>query len=176
MKFAIASTILAAAAVAVSAVSVQQLPLPFDEPGVSVLAAPTKPIPGDSPIAVCDIDTSQILDIKYLKIDPNPPLKGAELYIEGEGYLAEQINDGSFVELEVRYGFIRLVKETIDLCEQLANADRPCPLEKGTIKFSKTVELPNEIPPGKYNVIARAYKEDYQMIACLTASVEFPRN
>ncbi|KAK9354180.1 ML domain-containing protein [Lipomyces doorenjongii] len=175
MKFAIASTILAAAA-AVSAVSIQQLPLPFDEPAVSLLAAPTRPVPGQSPVAICDLDASQVLDIKYLNIDPNPPLKGAELYIEGEGYLAEQINEGSFVEVEVRYGFIRLVKETIDLCEQLENADRPCPLEKGTIKFSKTVELPNEIPPGKYNVVARAYKEDYQLITCLTASVEFARN
>ncbi|KAK9491938.1 ML domain-containing protein [Lipomyces doorenjongii] len=175
MKFAIASTILAAAA-AVSAVSIQQLPLPFDEPAVSLLAAPTRPVPGQSPVAICDLDASQVLDIKYLNIDPNPPLKGAELYIEGEGYLAEQINEGSFVEVEVRYGFIRLVKETIDLCEQLENADRPCPLEQGTIKFSKTVELPNEIPPGKYNVVARAYKEDYQLITCLTASVEFARN
>ncbi|KAK9359126.1 ML domain-containing protein [Lipomyces starkeyi] len=175
MKFTIASTILAAAA-AVSAVSIQQLPLPFDEPDVSLLAAPTRPVPGQSPVAICDLDASQVLDIKYLKIDPNPPLKGAELYIEGEGYLAEQINEGAFVEVEVRYGFIRLVKETIDLCEQLENADRPCPLEKGTIKFSKTVELPNEIPPGKYNVVARAYEEDYQLITCLTASVEFTRN
>ncbi|KAJ8099723.1 ML domain-containing protein [Lipomyces tetrasporus] len=175
MKFAIVSTILAAAA-AVSAVSVQQLPLPFDEEIVSTLAAPTRPVPGNSPIAVCDIDDSQILDLKYLKIDPNPPLKGAELYIEGEGYLDEQIDDGAFVEIEVRYGFIRLVKETIDLCEQLEKADGSCPVEKGPIKFSNTVELPNEIPPGKYNVISRAYKADYKLISCLTATVEFPRN
>ncbi|KAK9469053.1 ML domain-containing protein [Lipomyces arxii] len=165
---------LIAALSAVSAVSVQQqLPLPFDDISVNK-AAPTKPVPGESPVAICDIDASQLLDIRYLKINPNPPQKGADLYIEGEGYLYEPISEGAFVEVEVRYGFIRLVKETIDLCEQLEKADKSCPLDKGVIKFAKSVELPGEIPP--YNVVARAYKEDFSEITCLQASVEFSRS
>ncbi|KAK9446761.1 ML domain-containing protein [Limtongia smithiae] len=173
MKFAYASLLLAAVAAALA--PNQQAPLPFDDE-VSLLAqAPTRPVPGKSPVAICDLDAPQLLDIKYLKISPNPPVKGAELYIEGEGVLAEAVAEGAFVEVEVRYGFIRLVKETIDLCEQLEKADRACPLEKGVIKFAKSVELPGEIPPGKYNVIARAYKDDYSEITCLTAAVEFPR-
>ncbi|KAK9476085.1 ML domain-containing protein [Lipomyces japonicus] len=167
---------LLALAASVAAFQQQQAPLPFDVNSVVAAGTPTKPVPGESPIEVCDIDVDQILDITYLKIDPNPPHKGAELYIEGEGILSDSISEGAFVEVEVRYGFIRLVKETIDLCEQLEKVDKACPLEKGVIKFEKTVELPDEIPPGKYNVVARAYKEDFSEITCLSAQVEFARS
>ncbi|KAK9459847.1 ML domain-containing protein [Lipomyces oligophaga] len=173
--FAYFVAVAAAATSAVDALSVQQTPLDFENQA-AVAAAPTRPIPGKSPVAICDLDVKQLVDIKYLNINPNPPQKGEDLYIEGEGYLYDTITEGAFVEVEVRYGFIRLVKETIDLCEQLEKADHSCPLEKGTIKFSKSVELPSEIPPGKYNVVARAFKEDYTEITCLTASVEFSRS
>ncbi|KAK9453804.1 ML domain-containing protein [Dipodascopsis uninucleata] len=162
---------------ATTIVAASELPIPFDtQSSVELFANTNKPIPGSSPVNICDVDSKQVLDIKYLKIDPNPPKRGEELYIEGEGYLSDTITQGAFVEVEVKYGFIRLVKETLDLCEQLEKAEKPCPLEKGVINFAKSVELPNEIPAGKYNVVARAYKEDYTEIACLTAQVEFSRS
>ncbi|KAK7206155.1 Phosphatidylglycerol/phosphatidylinositol transfer protein [Myxozyma melibiosi] len=176
MKFSLLSLVAALAATA-TAVSIQQEPMPFELMEAKPMGgAPTKPVPGKSPMLVCDLDVSQLLDITYLKINPNPPQKGADLFIEAEGILKDTIGEGAFVEVEVRYGFIRLVKETIDLCEQVEKADKSCPLDRGVIKFSKSVELPGEIPQGKYNVVARAYKEDYTEITCLTAQVEFARS
>ncbi len=49
-----------------------------------------------------------------------------------------------------------------------------CPIEKGDITFEKEVELPKQIPPGKYTVFADAKtKDDEDVITCLTATVEF---
>lgn len=48
--------------------------------------------------------------------------------------------------LQVKYGVITLIKQTVDLCEQVKNVDLECPLE-GEMKFVKEVELPREIPP-----------------------------
>lgn len=154
MKFSLLSAF-AALALSVHAVSVQQAPLPFELMSAEPLgSAPTKPVPGQSPMLICDLDAPQLLEITYLKINPNPPKKGADLFIEGEGFLAETITEGAFVEVEVRYGFIRLVKETIDLCEQLGKADKSCPLDRGVIKFAKSVELPGEIPPVSISFLA----------------------
>ena len=48
--------------------------------------------------------------------------------------------------LQVKYGVITLIKQTVDLCEQVKNVELDCPLE-GNVRFTKEVELPREIPP-----------------------------
>ena len=40
--------------------------------------------------------------------------------------------------------------------------------------ITKEVEIPEEVPPGKYLVTARAFTKDDEYITCLTATVEFP--
>lgn len=49
-----------------------------------------------------------------------------------------------------------------------------CPIKKGLYSLTKQVEIPNEVPPGKYTVFARAYNDDDTMITCLTGSIVFP--
>jgi len=41
--------------------------------------------------------------------------------------------------------------------------------------LSKTVQLPKEIPPGKYTVLADVYTKDNEKITCMTATVLFKR-
>uniref|UniRef100_A0A060SXH7 Phosphatidylglycerol/phosphatidylinositol transfer protein n=1 Tax=Blastobotrys adeninivorans TaxID=409370 RepID=A0A060SXH7_BLAAD len=131
-------------------------------------------VPGESPFKVCDQDLDRLLDIDYIDLDPNPPTRGANLTIAASGYLKEDVEEGSYVEVEVRYGYIRLLSQVFDLCEQISNVDLQCPMKKGHQKITKTVQLPNEIPPGKYLVTARAYTDGDDLITCLTATVEFP--
>jgi len=61
------------------------------------------------------------------------------------------------------------------LCEQADKVDLKCPLKKGEMTLSKTVQLPKEIPPGKYTVLADVYTKDNEKITCLTATVFFKR-
>lgn len=147
---------------------------PFDLSGNTV--ANGEPVPGESPFTLCDEDLPRLLDIHHINIDPNPPEKGANLTIEAAGYLKKQVDEGAFVEVDVRYGYIRLVNEKFDLCEQISHVDMECPLEEGPQTIKKVVELPDEVPPGKYLVNARAFTVDEELITCLSATVEFPYN
>lgn len=132
-----------------------------------------RPVPGNSPIIQCDANTPQILDLQRVVIDPNPPAKGQNLTFVATGYLSQDIVDGAYVEVDVRYGYIRLIHQTFDLCEEVTNVDMECPIKKGKQIISKLVEIPNEVPSGKYTVNARAYTKEDALITCLSATVEF---
>jgi len=64
--------------------------------------------------------------------------------------LLEDVEDGAFVILQVKYGLIRLVNTQASLCEQVSNVDLECPIKKGKTTITKDVELPKEIPPVSY--------------------------
>ena len=82
---------------------------------------------------------------------------------------------GSKIHLQVKYGLITIIKQTADLCDTVKNVDLDCPIKKGKTTLKKEVELPKEIPPGKYSVVANAETEEEDTITCLTATVEFKR-
>lgn len=134
---------------------------------------PTKEIPGGSPLELCDATDRQLLTINSLEISPNPPQRGQNLTIVGDGILAMDVEDGAYVDVTVNYGYIKLIQQTYDLCEELPEVGMECPLEAGEYDLIKAVELPSQIPPGKYTVIARAYTKDDELITCLTGSIEF---
>ena len=75
----------------------------------------------------------------------------------------------------MKYGLITIIKQTADLCDTVKNVDLKCPIDDGETELTKEVDLPKQIPPGKYSVIADAYTEDDEKITCLTATVEFKR-
>ena len=73
--------------------------------------------------------------------------RGSTLTIEAAGTLLEDVGEGAYVVLQVKYGLIRLVNTEADLCEQVSNVDLTCPIKKGKTTIVKDVELPKEIPP-----------------------------
>lgn len=134
-------------------------------------------VPGKSPLEFCPSDhSSDILTIKSVDLSPNPPQAGVELVIEAVASVSKTIAQGAYVNLQVKYGLIRLISTTADLCEQIQNVELECPIEKGLISITKSVDLPREIPPGKYTVLADVYTVDDEPITCLTATVTFARD
>jgi hypothetical protein len=101
------------------------------------------------------------------------PYRGENLTITAKGSVSKDVEDGAYVFLTVKYGYIQLIKTKADICEQAANADVECPIEKGPITFTKTVTLPKEIPKGTYNVHADAFTVDDEQLTCIDASVAF---
>ena len=120
--------------------------------------------------------------------------RGSTLTIEAVGNLLEDVDEGAYVVLQVKYGLIRLVNTEADLCEQVSNVDLTCPIKKGKTTIVKDVELPKEIPPvsthlipstlvyhilmivkGTYTVFADAYtaRPESKKIICLEATVTF---
>lgn len=105
-------------------------------------------VPGKSPVEICSLSPSDdLVEIKYIDLSPNPPLAGQNLTIEAMGYLKTTIEQGAYANFEVKYGFIKLLTGTADLCEQAAEVDLTCPIKKGEVSVQKLVQLPSQIPP-----------------------------
>jgi len=133
-------------------------------------------VPGKSPLEYCQpTHDDDILVIEHVNLKPNPPLAGSILTIEAVGKVLDDIEEKAYVNLQVKYGLITLIKTTMDLCDQVKNVDLSCPIQKGKITLTKDVELPSEIPNGKYTVLADVYTFDDRHITCLTAQVTFQK-
>jgi len=133
-------------------------------------------VPGDNPLTYCKKDhDDDILVLESVDLTPNPPVKGNNLTIEAVGTLLEDVNEGAYIVLQVKYGLIRLVNTEANLCEQVSNVDLSCPIKKGKTTITKDVSLPKEIPPGTYTVFADAYtaRPESKKIICLEATVTF---
>ncbi|KAG2163380.1 hypothetical protein D6C84_07825 [Aureobasidium pullulans] len=133
------------------------------------------PVPGDNPLLFCAAPKDNLLEIERVDLSPNPPSAGVTLSIKASGVLSQDIEEGAKVHLQVKYGLIRIINQEADLCENLKNVDLECPLKKGPIDLTKDVDLPKEIPPGKYTVLADVYTKDNEKVTCLTASIVFRR-
>ncbi|USW54703.1 Putative sterol transport protein NPC2 [Septoria linicola] len=132
-------------------------------------------VPGDNPLEHCKDPKDDILAIKKVDLDPNPPKAGTTLQVTASGVLAEDVEEGAKVHLAVKYGLITIIRQEADLCDTVKKADLECPLKKGDLKLSKDVDLPAQIPPGKYSVEANVVSKDGKDITCLKATVQFSR-
>lgn len=132
-------------------------------------------VPGDNPLQHCADPEGDILELEEVDLDPNPPKPGKKLTITATGHLNQKVEKGAKIHLQVKYGLITIIKQTADLCDTIKNVDLKCPLDEGDVEIEKDVDLPKQIPPGKYNVIADVYTKDEEKVTCLTATVEFKR-
>ena len=77
----------------------------------------------------------------------NASRSGTTLSIKAKGNFTQEVEEGAYLILEVKYGFIKLLTQRADLCEQMKNAvDEECPLSGEKI-ITKDVDIPKEIPP-----------------------------
>ncbi|RPA95305.1 phosphatidylglycerol/phosphatidylinositol transfer protein [Choiromyces venosus 120613-1] len=142
--------------------------------GNQVSIAAGAQIPGENPLQHCEDDTSEdALTIERVNLLPNPPVPGQPLTIEAVGTLKEAVNPGAIVYVTVKYGLITLVKQELDLCDHVDEVDLKCPIEKGKLVLAKVVDIPKQIPPGKYTVKAEAVLEDDSRLTCLVGTVLF---
>ncbi|KAH8554100.1 ml domain-containing protein [Umbelopsis sp. PMI_123] len=118
-------------------------------------------------------DNKDLLVVKDITIEPNPPKKGEEMHVDFKGFLKEEVGDGAKIDVVVKYGAVRLLHRVFDLCEQAPQVDKECPIEQGDFTANKTVALPKDIPPGKYTVMAHIYTEDERPITCITGTIVF---
>lgn len=83
--------------------------------------------------------------IDYIRLNPDPPVKGKTLHIDFKGTLSEPVTEGAYVVVQVKFGLVQLIKKTFDLCEEIEKIDKKCPLDKGPIEISRDVDLPRAI-------------------------------
>jgi len=132
-------------------------------------------VPGDNPLYFCGDPADDIAKIDKVDLSPNPPKPGEKLSIKASGTLKDKVEKGFKMHLQVKYGLITLINQQADGCDTIGKADLECPLEKGDMDLTKDVDLPREIPPGQYTVLADVYTETGDKITCLTAKIAFHR-
>jgi hypothetical protein len=100
---------------------------------------------------------------------------GSTLSIKASGNFKQEVTEGFKMHLQVKYGLITLINQNADGCETIKKGDLECPLKKGEMSLTKDVDLPAQIPPGQYTVLADVFTEDGDKITCLTAKIAFHR-
>jgi len=136
---------------------------------------PKYTVPGKNPLNFCADPKDYILTIDYVDLSPNPPVPGETLTIVANGTFAKDIEPGATVFLQVKYGLITLIKQEADLCDNLGQIDLACPLKEGTLSLKKEVDIPKQVPPGKYTVLADVNTVDKEKITCMESTVFFSR-
>ncbi|OAX82060.1 hypothetical protein ACJ72_03588 [Emergomyces africanus] len=146
---------------------------PDNQTPINSAAGEKLSVPGDNPLTYCSSPEQDILTIESVDLSPNPPIPGQTLAINASGTFSKQIDPGAKVLIQVKYGLIRLINQEADLCDEITKVDLQCPLKKGKMSLSKLVDLPKEVPPGRYTVLAEVYTQDQERITCLQAEVTF---
>lgn len=102
---------------------------------------------------------------------------GQTLTIKASGTVTEEVKEGAYALLEVKYGLITLIRQTVDLCEQIQNVDLKCPLKKGEMTLTKQVDLPSQIPPVSKRLLVfygRGGGEQYELICTRANTMSTP--
>ncbi|KAG9320859.1 hypothetical protein KVV02_000053 [Mortierella alpina] len=73
----------------------------------------------------------------------------------------------------LRLGVIKLLTRELDFCKESATINKTCPLVAGEQSLYHSVELPKEIPPGKYLVNIKVVNPDDKQVTCLVARAQF---
>ena len=87
--------------------------------------------------------------------------------IKASGTFSEEVEKGAYVNLQVKYGLIRLINQKADLCDQIKNVDLECPLKKGETEITKDVDLPKEIPPVSAIVVRLIHLFPLSLAECI---------
>ncbi|GAA6064054.1 hypothetical protein JCM10212_006790 [Sporobolomyces blumeae] len=118
---------------------------------------------------------SDALQIESIKVSPDPPKPGQDLTIVATGTARSKVDVGTYADVTVKLGLIKLLTKQFDVCEELdnANATLRCPIAPGYHKIVQTVALPREIPRAKFQVDAKIYTQDEEPAACINLWINF---
>ena len=92
-------------------------------------------------------NAGDVFELKELWLSPDPPERGQALHFSIQGTLHDDIIQGSIVHVRAKLGFIQLLNKDMDLCEQIKQVGRECPIPKGPFYLNHTVDIPKEAPP-----------------------------
>ncbi|KAI9658498.1 MAG: Phosphatidylglycerol/phosphatidylinositol transfer protein [Alyxoria varia] len=137
-----------------------------------------QPVPGDNPLEYCKAPDDYLLEIDNVDLDPNPPKAGEKLVITASGTVLEDVDEDAKIHLQVylhvKYSLIRILDYEAALCDYVGQVDLKCPIKKGDLNLTKTVDLPSRIPNGQYTALADLYTKDHtDTLTCLSATVAF---
>ena len=97
-------------------------------------------------VVVCG-DSTDIFQLKSVHLNPDPPHRGQGLNVSLSGTLSEDIVEGSYADVKVKLGIIKLYDQRVDLCKEVHEIGEQCPFNKGVLNLEKIVDIPRAVPP-----------------------------
>ncbi|CDZ96745.1 vacuole protein [Phaffia rhodozyma] len=115
------------------------------------------------------------VQVESINISPDPPVPGKNLTVSVKGVVIDPINEGSYADVLVKLGLIKLLQKRFDVCDEAenANATVQCPVSPGSYEVSQTVELPKEIPRAKFAIQVRGVTAEDKDMLCLDLFIDF---
>ncbi|GAA5849302.1 hypothetical protein JCM8547_006508 [Rhodosporidiobolus lusitaniae] len=115
------------------------------------------------------------IEMESIKVSPDPPRPGHNLTIEAAGKVNTLVDEGTYADITVKLGLIKLLTKRFDVCEELdkADAELQCPIKPNSYKITQTVALPAEIPRAKFQVSARVFTQEETPAACVDLWINF---
>ncbi|KAM0786754.1 Phosphatidylglycerol/phosphatidylinositol transfer protein [Microbotryomycetes sp. NB124-2] len=160
------------ASIADASDAVQQLVLGRDAAVAAVVGAPHTMTRWDW--VDCG-EPTDVIQIKDVRISPDPPKPGKNLTVYASGTVNELIDQGAYADVTVKLGLIKLLTKRFDVCDELDNANSTlqCPIKPDEYSIEQTVALPAEIPRAKFQVSARVFNQDELPAACIDLWINF---
>jgi len=125
----------------------------------------------------CGLPTYPI-QIDSISVSPDPPKLGENLTVTVKAHAQEQVEEGAYTDISVKFGFIKLFQKQFDLCEEARNGNTSvqCPVKQGNYEDVRTVALPMEIPQAKFNIHVRGYTVGNEDLFCVKLNVDCVKN
>ncbi|KAF8862115.1 hypothetical protein BDZ45DRAFT_646778 [Acephala macrosclerotiorum] len=116
------------------------------------------------------------ITLHSITLSPDPPIPGSPLNVSISFAANTRILSGAYLNVVVKIGYLKLLKQTVDLCEEngvLKDTGVSCPVEEGEHVIEKKVDLPREIPPAKYTVNAVGFTVEDEDMFCVNIYADF---
>ncbi|PJF17547.1 putative fungal zinc cluster transcriptionfactor [Paramicrosporidium saccamoebae] len=112
--------------------------------------------------------SDDLFSLHSFTLTPDPPRRSQMLSVRVAGNLATPLAGGT-LNYTVTFGIIPIVQDSLSLCDALALEPKipQCPLRSGDWDVRHEVELPREVPFGKYKVRAAAWDVEGRQIFCV---------
>ncbi|KAL5639544.1 hypothetical protein ACGC1H_006240 [Rhizoctonia solani] len=125
----------------------------------------------------CGLPTDAV-QIKSIKLSPDPPQIGKDLTITARGVVTQRIEEGAYADVTVKLGLVKLLHKQFDICEEARNNNVTvqCPVKPGEYEIVQTVQLPRETPRAKFVVDVKGFTSEEALdtdLACLQLKVDF---
>ncbi|KAJ3195256.1 Phosphatidylglycerol/phosphatidylinositol transfer protein [Irineochytrium annulatum] len=82
-----------------------------------------------------------------LRLVPDPPVRNKPLSVYVKGTLREDVTEGAYADVNVKIGFVTIMDQRMDVCENAPRAGQECPIEAGKKNESHSEDVPRETPP-----------------------------
>lgn len=129
--------------------------------------SPLQELPMPKGWSSCGQASDQFI-VKGVFLTPDPPKRAQFMSVRVVGTLKEALAGGRF-NYTVHFGIIPIVRDSLPLCEALELEPKlpQCPLRAGDWDVTHQVELPPEVPFGKYTIKAAAWDQEGRQLFCV---------